>query len=75
MTKALMAVLYQTSPKMVSSFGSQEATRARNEEIQSRIQSQLEISRQEVDDKGKKVEAEVIDSQIASAISSGTGGK
>lgn len=65
-TKALMAVLYQVSPKMVAF--SAEDEQARNDEIQSRIQSQLAISKQQIEDKGKQVEAEVVDAQIANAI-------
>lgn len=65
-TKALMAVLYQTSPQMVQFDAEEDA--ARNEEIQGRIQSQLAISRQKIEDRGKKVEAEVVDAQIAAAV-------
>lgn len=65
-TKALMAVLYQVSPKMVEF--SEEDAKARNDDIQSRIQSQLAISKQSIEDKGKQVEAEIIDAQIANAI-------
>lgn len=67
--KALMAVLYQTAPHMVTLDGD-EVMEQRNEEIQSRIQSQLAISKQEIDDKGKQVDAEVMDAQIANAVDS-----
>lgn len=63
--KTLMAVLYQTAPKMVSAS---QSTQERNAEIQSRIQSQLAISRQTIDDKGVQVNAEVMDAQISNAI-------
>lgn len=65
-TKALMAVLYQTSPKMVTVDAEDESSR--NSEIQSRIQSQLAISRQAIDDKGKSVEREIVDAQISNAV-------
>jgi hypothetical protein len=65
-TKALMAVLYQVAPKMV--VFSEEDEKSRNEDIQSRIQSQLAISKQTIEDKGKQVEAEIIDAQISNAI-------
>jgi hypothetical protein len=64
--QALMAVLYQTSPHMVS-VDSEEESR-RNEEIQSRIKSQMAISSQQIDDNGIEVDAEVIDMQIDGAI-------
>lgn len=65
-TKALMAVLYQVAPKMV--VFSEADEKSRNEDIQSRIQSQLAISKQAIEDKGKQVEAEIIDAQISNAI-------
>lgn len=66
-TKALMAVLSMVAPKMV--VFSEEDDKARNDEIQSRIASQLAISKQEIEDKGEQVNAEVIDAQISDAIS------
>lgn len=65
-TKALMAVLYQTSPKMITIDAEEEA--ARNSEIQSRIQSQLAIAKQSVEDKGAQINQEVMDEQISNAI-------
>lgn len=65
-TKALMAVLYMTSPQMVE-FDASDAS-ARNEEIQSRIRSQLAINKQVIEDRGKQVEAEIVDAQIKGAI-------
>ena len=64
-----MAVLYQTSPKMVAIARNEEAVSAMNEEIQSRIMSQMEINKQKIDDKGSAVNAEIIDAQISDAIS------
>ena len=66
-TKALMAVLNMAAPKMV--VFSEEDENDRNNEIQSRIQSQLAISKQTIDDRGKQVEAEIIDAQISDAVS------
>lgn len=65
-TKALMAVLYQTSPKMITIDADEEA--ARNSDIQSRIQSQLAIAKQSVEDKGAQINQEVMNEQIANAI-------
>ena len=65
-TRALMAVLYKVSPKMVAF--SDDDVKSRNDEIQSRIQSQLAINSQAIDDRGKQVEAEIIDAQISKAI-------
>lgn len=68
-TKALMNILYRVSPRMITIDASEEA--ARNEEIQNRIQSQLAITKQEIVDNGKQVEAEVIDAQINNAVGGG----
>jgi hypothetical protein len=65
-TKALMAVLYQVSPKMVEF--TEEDEKSRNDDIQSRIQSQLAIANQAIEDNGKQVETEIIDAQISNAI-------
>lgn len=65
-TKALMAVLYRAAPQMVKFDASETA--AKNAEIQSRIQSQLAINKQAIEDRGKQVEAEIIDAQIADAV-------
>jgi hypothetical protein len=64
--KALMAVLYQTSPKMVA-IDAEEVVN-KDEEIRSRIQSQLAISKQEIDDKGAQVDQEVMNAQIDGAV-------
>lgn len=66
-TKALMSVLYATSPKMVA-FSDDDAS-SMNSDIQSRIASQLAINKQSIEDKGKAVEAEVVDAQIAASVS------
>lgn len=65
-TKALMDILYLAAPKMVQFDASEDATR--NEEIQSRIKSQLAISKQSIEDRGKQVEAEIIDAKISEAV-------
>jgi len=65
-TKALMDILYLAAPKMVQFDAAEDASR--NEEIQSRIKSQLAISKQSIEDHGKQVEAEIIDAQISRAI-------
>ena len=67
-TKALMAVLYQTSPHMIAMDDSDDAVSSRNADIQSRISSQLAISKQTIDDKGEAAEHEVIDAQISEAV-------
>ena len=67
-TKALMAVLYQTSPKMVSVARDVDALAAQNAEIQARISSQLAIEKQEIEDRGKEVGHEVVEAQIVEAI-------
>ena len=67
-TKALMAVLYQTSPHMISMDDSDDAVSSRNADIQSRISSQLAISKQTIDDRGEAAEREVIDAQISEAV-------
>lgn len=65
-TKALMDILYLAAPKMVQFDASEDS--ARNEEIQSRIKSQLAISKQSIEDHGKQVEAEIIDAHISEAV-------
>ena len=67
-TKALMAVLYQTSPHMIAMDDSDDAVSSRNADIQSRISSQMAINRQTIDDNGPSVEHEVIDAQISERI-------
>ena len=68
-TKALMAVLYQTSPKMVAVSRDVDAMSAKTKEIQSRITAQLAIDKQQIEDKGKAVSDAVIDTQIVEAVS------
>ena len=67
-TKALMAVLYQTSPHMFAISDDENAVESMNADIQSRISSQLAINKQEIEDKGKAVESEIIDAQISNSI-------
>ncbi len=67
-TKALMAVLYQTSPHMIAMDESDDAVSSRNADIQSRISSQLAISKQTIEDRGEAAEHEVIDAQISDAV-------
>lgn len=65
-TKALMNILYLAAPKMVQFDEEEEASK--NDEIQSRIKSQLAINKQAIEDHGKQVEAEIVDAQISSAV-------
>lgn len=69
-TKALMAVLYQTSPHMISVAQDVDAMNAETAAIQSRIESQLAIEKHKIEDKGKQASDAVIDVQIADAIKS-----
>ena len=69
-TKALMAVLYHTSPKMVSVAKDVDALQAQTAEIQARIGSQLAIEKQKIEDKGKAVSDAVVDAQIVEAVKS-----
>lgn len=69
-TKALMAVLYQTSPHMISVAQDVDAMNAETAAIQSRIESQLAIEKHQIEDKGKQASDAVIDVQIADAIKS-----
>ena len=66
-TKALLAILRLTSPKMVAF--SEVDQKSKNDEIQSRIASQMAISKTVIEDKGPQVNAEVMDAQISNAIS------
>lgn len=68
-TKALMAVLYQTSPQMIQISQDVDAMNAETAAIQSRIEGQLAIERQKINDKGKAASDAVIDVQIANAVS------
>ena len=63
---ALMSLLYLAAPKMVQFDEADDS--ARNDEIQSRIASQLAINKQSIEDHGKNVEAEIIDAQISDAV-------
>lgn len=65
LSRAMMGMLYRLAPKMVT-IDSDESER--NEEIESRIQSQLAIEKQEINDKGSHVDEEVMESQISHAI-------
>ena len=66
-TKALLAILRLTSPKMVAFTETDQ--KSKNEEIQSRIASQMAISKTVIEDKGPQINAEVMDAQISNAIS------
>ena len=63
-----MAVLYQTSPKMVSMAKDVDALNAQTAEIQARISSQLAIEKQKIEDKGKAVSDSVVEAQILEAV-------
>lgn len=65
-TNALMNILYLAAPEMVQFDEVEDA--ARNDDIQSRIQSQLAINKQAIEDHGKQVEAEIVDAQISAAV-------
>ncbi len=69
-TKTLMAILYQTAPHMVTVAQDVDAMNEETAAIQSRIQSQLAIERQKIEDKGAAVSNAVIDEQIAEAVKS-----
>lgn len=69
-TKTLMAILYQTAPHMVSVAQDVDAMNEETAAIQSRIQSQLAIERQKIEDRGAEVSNAVIDEQIAEAVKS-----
>jgi len=65
-TKALLEILRITSPKMVTLSDSDQ--KAKNEEIESRLASQMAINKTAIQDKGAQVNAEVMNSQISNAI-------
>jgi len=67
-TKALMAVLYHTSPHMISVARSVDELADETAAIQSRITSQLAIDKQKIQDRGSAVSDAVVDEQIANAI-------
>lgn len=68
-TRALMAVLYQTAPQMMTVAQDVDALSDETMAIQSRISSQLAIDRQKIDDKGAAVSAAVVNEQIDNAVS------
>lgn len=67
-TKALMAVLYHTSPHMIAVAHDVDALAEETAAIQSRITSQLAIEKQHVNDNGAEVSEAVINNQIDNAI-------
>ena len=69
-TRALMAVLYRTSPKMVAVARDVDAMAEETAAIQSRISGQLAIEKQKIEDRGKEVSDAVVDAQIVEAIRS-----
>lgn len=66
-TLALMAVLSAAAPKMRELVAGGEGMITDND-IRSRIESQQAIDKTRIEDKGKAVEAEVIDAQISDAV-------
>jgi hypothetical protein len=69
-TRALMAVLYRTAPQMITVAQDVDALSDETMAIQSRINSQLAIDRQKIDDKGAAVSAAVVNEQIDNAVRS-----
>jgi len=69
-TRALMAVLYKTSPRMIAVAQDVDSLSAETAAIQSRITSQLAIEKQKIDDKGAAVSNAVINEQIDNAVRS-----
>lgn len=69
-TRALMAVLYRTSPKMIAVAQDVDAMSEETAAIQGRIASQLAIDRQRIDDKGAAVSNAVVNAQIDNAVRS-----
>lgn len=67
-TRALMAVLYRTAPQMITVAQDVDALSDETIAIQSRINSQLAIDRQKIDDKGAAVSAAVVNEQIDNAV-------
>lgn len=65
-TMALLAVIERAAPSMIQF--SDEAVAAKNEEIQSRIATQLAISKQTIEDRGEAVAKQIIDAQIDNAV-------
>lgn len=67
-TKALMAVLYRTSPQMIAVAHDVDALSEETAAIQSRITSQLAIDKQKIKDNGAAVSNAVVDEQIDNAV-------
>lgn len=67
-TKALMAVLYHTSPQMITVSQDVDALNEQTAAIQSRISAQLAIDKQKVQDKGHEVSESIVDAQILEAV-------
>lgn len=67
-TRALMAVLYHTSPHMISVAHDVDELAEETAAIQSRITSQLAIDKQNIQDNGQAVSAAVINEQIDNAV-------
>lgn len=66
-TMALLAIMSAAAPKMRELVEGGEGMITDND-IQSRIDSQLAIDKTKIQDAGKQVEAEIIDAQIADAV-------
>ena len=64
---ALLAIMSAAAPKMRELVKGGEGMITDND-IQSRIESQLAIDKTKIHDAGKQVEAEIIDAQIADAV-------
>jgi len=66
-TMALLAIMSAAAPKMRALVDGGEGMITDND-IQSRIESQLAIDKTKIQDAGKHVETEIIDAQIAEAV-------
>lgn len=66
-TMALLAIMAAAAPKMRALVDGGEGMITDND-IQSRIESQLAIDKTKIQDAGKQVETEIIDAQIAEAV-------
>lgn len=66
-TMALLAIMSAAAPKMRELVKGGEGMITDND-IQSRIESQLAIDKTKIQDAGKQVETEIIDAQIADAV-------
>lgn len=69
-TKALMAVLYHTSPQMIAIAHDVDTLSEETAAIQSRISSQLAIEKQKITDKGSEVSDAIVNAQIDNAVRS-----